>query len=228
MSETTTETKLLDLNSPERVARVSFAGKEARHFFRPIALADWVNYFKTLATEFISAGDELTPEARPEEAAAQLWEKCIVRVEGYRGQEWRARTPVSHKMAAVAALQEVYAMDGGDPFDLEADAVTVRLEAAWNGEVYSQLKHRFRLPSSAETLSYRRLNVSFLRSKGRRNPETRIRAAVRLAELCRLYDSLILETSGYAGDLANLDALHKMGAVSALFEPPEPEVEEAA
>jgi len=219
---TETETKLLDLDCAERRATVRFAGRSATHIFRPLTLEDWLRYFTTLAVEYISTSDEMITQSHEQEAADALWQEAILRVEGYQGDDWKGRMPLSHKVAALAGLQQVLATDAGDPFDLAPDSRLVRLEAAWNGEIHEGLGHRFRLPSSEDARDYRRLNVSFIRSRGRRDQALRIKACVRLGELCRLYDALILETEGYSGDYPKRpDPLHKMAAITALFEPPE-------
>lgn len=221
---TDTELKQLDLEVPERSAIVRFAGKEATHYFRPLTLADWLAYFTRLSTEFITSGEEMTSESDQGEASEALWNSAVLRVEGYTGADWRERMPVSHKVAAVTALQQVLAIDAGNPFDLEPDSRTVHLEAAWNGAIFDELLHRFRLPNAQDQKDYRRLNVSFIRSRGRRDQNTtRIKACVRIGELCRLWDALSIGIEGYQGGKFSMDPLHKMAAVAALFEPPESE-----
>ncbi len=224
-------TSFLALDAPERVVRISFAGKTARHFFRRLGITDWLLYLKELRSEFLSDAEKWIPENRWTEAAIALWDGAIVRVEGYKGlaavsaPEEKATMPALHKKAAVTLLQQVVALPGADPFDLEADSRTVRLEAAWNETIYQNLIHRFRPPSQADALAYDRLKVEYYRSRGRRDGATRIVIPPRLKQLCEIYDRLCLDVSGYSGmqTPSEMDPLHKQAAVQGLFEPVESE-----
>lgn len=227
--------KLLDLSSPERSVRLKFSGRTGLHFFRHLALDDWMHYVQGLRSEIVGDGDTWETKDQAREVAEQLWNDAIRRVEGYKLGEtegapsWKERMPLSHKLAAVALLQEVYARESGDPFDLEPDTRLITLEAAWNLEVYEGLQHRFRVPTRREDHDYRRLNVQYYRQRGSRQPRQCIRIVPRLRQLCGLYDRLVLDVAGYTGADApqkEMDPLHKQAAVVALFEPLEIEPEE--
>ncbi len=221
----------LNLAALERTVRLKFGGKTARHIFRRLTFSDWWGFLKDSRTEMILQGDSWSHESRTDEAAIALWDRAIVRVEGYRvGEDWKEKMPASHKIAAVGLLQEVVAVPSSeeDDLDLEADRRTVTLKAAWNGQVFHRLQHIFRVPEQEQTLTYRRLMAEFFRKSSRRQSTTRVVVPVRLSGLVKLYDRLIEEAEGYTGFRAprEMDPLHKQAAVLALFDSPQEESEE--
>ena len=227
------EASELNLAALERTVRLKFGGKTARHIFRRLTFSDWWGFLKDSRSEMILQGDSWSHQSRTDEAAIALWDRAIVRVEGYRaGEDWKRKMPATHKIAAVGLLQEVAAVPSSeeDDLDLEADRRTVTLEVAWNGEVYPSLRHVFRVPEQEDTLSYRRLMAEFFRKSSRRESKstTRVVVPVRLSGLVKLYDRLIEEVEGYTGFRAprEMDPLHKQAAVLALFEPPQEESDE--
>ena len=232
-AENAVKSSELNLAALERTVRLKFGGKTARHIFRRLTFSDWWGFLKDSRSEMILQGDSWSHESRTDEAAIALWDRAVVRVEGYRaGDDWKRKMPATHKIAAVGLLQEVVAVPSTeeDDFDLEADRRTVTLEAAWNGQVYSNLRHVFRVPEQEDTLSYRRLMAEFFRKSSRRQSKstTRVVVPVRLSGLVKLYDRLIEDAEGYTGFRAprEMDALHKQAAILALFDPPQEEPDE--
>ncbi len=231
-SEEGPDTSELDATASERSVRLKFGGRTARHFFRRLHFDDWNEYVKASRPEMIFDGDAWTHESKTDEAAISLWDKAVLRIEGYKvgpeglSKDWKRKMPAHHKIAAVDLLQEVTAVpsneDADFDLDLEADRRTVVLETSWNEHVYPCLQHTFRIPAQEETLRYRRIMAESYRKPGRRTSSTRVLVPARLASLVALYDALIVSTSGYRNNPSprEMDALHKQAAAMALFNPP--------
>ena len=231
-SEPAADSSELDLTASERSVRLKFSGRTARHIFRRLHFDDWNEYVKAARTEIVLDGDTWTHETKADEASIALWDKAVLRVEGYKvgpdglAKDWRWKMPVHHKIVAAGLLQEVTGIpsneDADFDLDLEADRRTVVLEAAWNERTFPLLSHAFRIPAQEETLRYRRIVAETYRKPGRRKSSTRVLVPARLASLVALYDALIVSTSGYRNNPSprEMDALHKQAAVVALFSPP--------
>ncbi len=229
---------LLDLSAPERVVRLRFRQQVARHFFRVLTMADWLAYVKTANAPAIVQGESWSQDDHEDEAAIELWENAVLRLEGYKlppGDDWRGRIPVAHIRAAVEGLQEIYLGESLSPFDQEADSQAVVLEVAWNEQVFDKLVHRFSTPGREIELRYRRVKASYYRVRGARRDTTQISTPARLKEMCELYDQLILGVEGYKfcpefieaqplttpKEIARwMDPLQKQAAVWALLRPP--------
>ena len=114
----TSKERLLELAAAERAIplKVTQAGHTYRlcHVLRPPAAADWFAYEAALeptVEELSEEGGEpcYRLRVRSTDAALQLWERLISRVEGYsepNGQDWRGLIPLAHKEAAVRALTD--------------------------------------------------------------------------------------------------------------------------
>ena len=237
-SKDTIAAEVLDLAAPQRTVRLKFGSRTARHVFRRLRCEDWLEFVKAARTEMVFDRSGWTQESHADAASIALWNRAVLRVEGYKvgpkgtSDDWKQKMPAHHKIAAVGLLQEVAVVpsedDGNPDFDLEADRRTVTLEAAWNERVH-RLQHIFRLPGQEHTLRYRRTMAEFFRKSGQRQKKTtRVLVPARLTSLVALYDALILSTTGYtnAHGPADMDALHKQAAVLALFEPPAESEEE--
>ncbi len=242
------DTKLLELAPAERAIplKVSQAGHTYRlcHVLRPPAAADWFAYEAALEPTVEELGDDTGEpcyrlQLRSTDAALQLWERLVARVEGYsepNGHDWRGLIPLAHKEAAIRALTLVApatpeAIAGSESpngfYPLAVDEVPVVLEAVVGGVAYPRLVHVFRSPTVEAERTYRRLLAETLTVRGSSAPRTLIPA--RLPALVRLYDSLILRAEGYSVDgnpstslgvnslRESMDAWHKRIAVQALF-----------
>ncbi len=244
------ERRLLELAPAEITVplKVTQAGESyrLRHVLRPPTAADWFVYEAALEM----AVEELPPGAdsnepcyrlrvRSSEAALLLWERLVLRVEGYEQlaeSDWRALIPLGHKEAAISALTLVAPVtarffepgaeeESNHTYPLLAEEHRVMLEAVAAGVAYPQLVHRFRPPSVEAERTYRRLVSETLLVRGARTPRTLLPA--RLPALVRLYDELILGVEGYGlnGEplaasvqvTQHMDAWHKRVAVQALF-----------
>ncbi len=231
--------QLLPLDSPERTVRIrELLGEKPkirRHIFSPIKESDWQKFFAQLRAKRHLHEGRFSIESNFDEAACKLWDRRILRIEGYRvggkpSQEqpidlWRGRVPVSHKVATVELLQEVVqADDSPDDFELGAEELPVVLSANWNGRVYQPLLHLFRAPGQDEEMRFRRLDAQSFEIKGSRGISWFIPSV--FEPLVELYNKLIVRTEGYAVGGAplteparHMDAIHKITAVALLFRP---------
>ncbi len=173
-----------------------------------------------------------------EAAAETLWNAIALRVEGYTLPEgadsweqilWRELVPVSHKLLAADLFQRIGIVkpEIEEAFPLGQKSQTVYLEVRRDGLIYSNLAHVLREPGTHHLKEFRRINDTVLHVGGSRSDKTIFPS--HLAELCGLYDELIVRVEGYAidgrapGDALEIakwmDALHKEAAVNALFTP---------
>jgi len=231
--------KLLPLDSPERTVRIrELLGEKAksrRHIFSPIKESDWQKFFAHLQAKRHLQEGRFSIESNSDEASCKLWDRRILRIEGYRvggkaSQEqpidlWRNLVPVSHKVATVELLQEVVqADDSPDDFDLAAEELPVVLSANWNERVYEPLLHLFRAPGQDDEMRFRRLDAQSFQIKGARGISWFLPSV--FEPLVALYNKLIVRTEGYAVAGAplteparHMDAIHKTTAVALLFRP---------
>ena len=228
----------LDLAAPQRTVRLKFGSRTARHVFRRLRCEDWLEFIKAARTEMIFDRTGWTQESHADAACIALWNRAVLRVEGYKvgpkgtSDDWKEKMPAHHKIAAVGLLQEVAVVpsedDENQDFDLEADRRTVTLEAAWNERVHKRLDHLFHIPRQQDVLEYRRTLAESYRQQRPRAGAIHVQFPPRLKQMVALYDRLIDEVRGYTGlnSPRDMDALHKQAAVLALFEPPAESEEE--
>lgn len=226
---------------------LSPAGRSPRrltHFFRSPTLDDWLAYDRALKLTIREGREEASVfHSQATEAAALLWRRTILRVDGYgrgtasgRGlaadvapgqqSDWQERIPLEHQQQAVRglALVEVEPAKEDELYPLDFETREIGLRAHRNGRWYAKLVHRFRRPTTEDELAYRRIlsELYVLRGSG----ETRV--PPRLGALVRFYDRLILCVEGYArgGEpvagtreavATAMDALHKRVAIEGLF-----------
>ncbi len=245
----TDKERLLELAAAERAIplKVTQAGHMYRlcHVLRAPTAADWFAYEAALeptVEELSEDGGEpcYRLRVRSTDAALQLWERLVARVEGYtepNGQDWRGLIPLAHKEAAVRALTLVApatleTTTGESPngfYPLAVDEVPVVLEAVVGGTAYPRLVHVFRAPTVEAERTYRRLLAETLTVRGAQASNARTLIPARLPALVRLYDSLIVRAEGYSVDgnpstalgvnslREFMDAWHKRIAVQSLF-----------
>ncbi|MBI1353278.1 MAG: hypothetical protein GC160_02950 [Acidobacteria bacterium] len=210
------------LDAKELTATLRVRGCEVRHVFQPITASDWIEYEKLSAVVSWrdDAGLILTDSMEPQ-AAADLWQRRILRVDPPGELADLSETPLKHQIAAIAGLSQVFAT--GDDL-VTGGLVKITLEAARNGQRYAGLEHFFRRPSMQQSLAYERLSAQCHAIRY----DDGVRKSLvlsRLPELIELYDALIEDVCGYQfGDLGGarviadqMDPMHKKQAALALF-----------
>jgi len=228
-SQSTVETKLLDLAAPERFVALRAGEKRLVHRFAPPTADDWIAYERTLKPRVTFTGEEIETHVSQREAADDLWRRRIKTVEGYPFNivpQWTERVPLEHRALAVSGLDRVQPAADQDSLR-DSETIAIKLEAWWNGEFYSQLVHRFKRPLVEHELRFQEAaeRRALLRPKigGQRKPASDIlstRALPQLPTLVALYEELIVETEGYLqspGGFSLMDTPHKAAAIRELF-----------
>ena len=235
---------LLDLSAPERIVKLRSGEKRYVHIFNPPTAEDWLAFERRARPTQIFRGDEVETRTALREAALELWEKRINRVDGYvscaaGGLEG---VPSEHRIQAVLGLDRVEEAATGDSElganpESDSETVAIILQAWWNGEFFPALVHRFKRPLVEHELrcSEAAARSTIVLPRGPRlrggKPEKDVAIESRrlpsLPTLIALYDELIVGVEGYAdGNLklenrnsviAKMDAPHKSAAVRALF-----------
>jgi len=201
------------------------------HFFKPPAFEDWRAYFDAL--QFTNERDDKDFhrwDDHRDEAAAILWERIVLRVEGYwpdTPDNWKQRVPDDHKVHATGVFADVVQVDDdeGRPGTFVESEFTVRLAARRGAEYHERLVHRFRRPKAADRSRWKRAHAGAYHQR-----EGKVERSVmpsRLPAQVAFYDEFVLGVSGYAldgqGELARdellreMDAYHKSVAVRGLF-----------
>jgi len=212
---------LLDLSAPQRWVAINAGGKRHIHTFSQLTAEDWLAYDRALRpTLRVGSDDSMESSSKTLLAAAELWNKKIV----VSGSDWaqdRSSVPLRHQEEAVKGLGYVSASPDQDA-GLDTEAVTVTLEALWNGRYFKNLTHRFKRPLVEHELRFQEAlrRSAFITQKvgGQRRPSkaaSEIISLPNLPTMLALYDELIVSTSGYTG--SPMDALHKSCAIRALF-----------
>ncbi|MBI2815455.1 MAG: hypothetical protein HYX72_00800 [Acidobacteria bacterium] len=246
-----------DLKPAEIATPITFreGGRKFRvvHQFRPPQFADWLEYETKLNRSVEVVGAHTRFDQERAEAAEAIWDRIIVRVEGYcvgsREQEtanskelrdafpesWREQIPVLHKMAAIQLLAQVFptAGDETEVYHFDPAEVEVHLEAGRGGKEYTGLVHTLRRPTVRQQKEFSRVVSTALYVRGSRTEKSLLPS--RLREMVRFYDELVTGVRGYSvsGQAATredavkwMDALHKQTAVAALFNFEDSEAEE--
>ncbi len=218
----------LVLESPERTVALRMGERHLLHTFAPITAEDWLEHDRATRPTMRPQTDEsLETNNSLLEANNALWEKRILRVEGYPesfGERWRELIPLAHRSLAVSGLGQVQAADDQDVLP-DSESVIVRLEAWWNGVFYGDLRHHFTRPLVEHELKFhgaaRRSAIVTRKVGGQRKPQqpqSEIVSLPQLPTLVKLYDELIEAVEGYApNDPKKMDAMHKSAAVRGLF-----------
>jgi hypothetical protein len=232
--------ELLALDVRERTAVFRSKGKTYRHIFRRITAADWENFFAHVVAEFKQEKDGYSQVVDTDNASLVLWRRAIVGVEGYRTQDgrppkdlpsWPECIPQHHRLAGAGILMNVSQAGGDDDSMLEAEGVSVTLDAIWNEsqpgamKQYQGLVHKFASPSAEHRRRFLKAkNRSFI-AGGSRAGTTLIPSAHPVS--VKLYDELIERVQGYSAGgeelsskdqiVREMDAFHKSSALSRLF-----------
>lgn len=232
-------TGLLDVSAPERWVALKSNSARFVHYFSPLTFDDWLEHERAVRPMFKFLGEEIETSNRLLRANVALWEKKLLRTEGY---PQMAAIPMAHRNEAVKGLGLVLAAENQDELP-DADAVPVKLEALWNGVYFTGLVHLFRRPSLEHEFAFQEaaarsalLSPRVGGQRGRPQGVSEVVSLPQLRALVKLYDELILETAGYqfiegsdrkiSMDAAStkklfhgggMDSLHKSAAVRALF-----------
>jgi hypothetical protein len=240
----TEQNALLPLDSPERaVSFRSAGGKILRHVFRRFTATDWDSCFAHMIAEFAKEKDGYTQTIDMDYAYLVLYERAIERVEGYETPggiepsklpDWPECIPQHHRLRVMSLITNVsYSDDVADDSVLEAEGVSVKIDAVWNEtrpgamKQYRGLVHHFAAPTKQHR---RRVIKAKSRARvvggGGKNGVTIIPSGHGV--LTALYDELIERVDGYAvngreltgkSEIASqMDAFHKASAVAQLFQ----------
>ncbi|HZU30892.1 MAG TPA: hypothetical protein VFB79_07235 [Candidatus Angelobacter sp.] len=205
--------------------------------FRRITQGDWMLYFDGIHYTSRNVERAEVNELDLDTAGIELFERCLVKVEGYRGEfmskpDWQTRVLPRHAHAASWALRSctVSQAESDQPFDPER--VEISLDAVWSitentaqTTGYKGLLHFFAPPSAEDKRRFYRAGAQSKVVGGTRNGTTI--HAKRHKVLLELYDKLILAVDGYSiggqalSDVAEIrremDGHHKLMAAQALF-----------
>ena len=214
------------------------------HFFRPLALADWLEYERALDTRIVESEDQSEMRTQAVIAAERLWDAAALRVSGYgapassavQGElcqrfpaDWKQKVPLQHKAAAVRGLQQAVVSEGPEGlldliYEFDPDQVALVIEAAQNGEIHAELIHHLRRPAPEDLKRFSQITSAAIWLRGAKQPTTLLPS--RLKPLCDLYDRLIQSIEGYSGidgsDAAAvrraMDPVHKKVVIQSLFQ----------
>lgn len=213
------------LRPPEIPASITFreGGRKHRvtHFFRPPEFPDWLEYERLLNSSVEVAGGYTRFDQARADASEALWDRVILRVDGYcirssdvprsesdegsafselpdaYPEAWKEKVPLLHKMAAVALLAQVTTANSEnlETYSFDPDQTEVPLEAARGGRKYQGLVHVLKRPTVRQQKEFSRVVSSALYVRGSRTEKSLLPS--RLKELVKFYDELILEAKGY-------------------------------
>lgn len=243
------EQATLQLDQPRAIA-IRDKGKTFTYTFRRITAGDWKKYYRGIVsqTETVDGGQVRSFDFRT--ALQMLVEETLQSVEGYRTADgaplaqkpdWKARLPISHKIAAGLVLGDVTVdREAADDVDLISDLNEVSLTCKWTSESceasklrssgamtqLSGLLHRFRHPTIEQLRKFNRESSRARVVGGSRTGKTIWPGSQEL--LADLYDQLIESVDGYLfggepldGQVESIknqmDTHHKVRAVEALF-----------
>lgn len=237
-----TKAELLPLDLAERtvVLRARETGSLRRHFFRRIDRADVDSYYAAMVVASERRGQMVEDEIDLGTAELKLYERAVLRVEGYKltdGRDlmelanWKDRVPGGHRIRAVDLLMKVSKSQSAGEQLLDPECDVVALDACWSerdGSMlwYRGLIHRFTPPT---LVHWKKINSRRTRSiaiGGSRSQKTIYPNLDGM--LGDLYDQLIVSVEGYgisgaaitdhSAITAQMDRFHKIAAASALFD----------
>jgi len=235
---------LLDLSVAERTVALTVGrGQRFIHHFRPPKAEEWLEYERAVKPTLIFREDEVETRAATRSASDALWQKLILRLEGYDSDVQCSsfsiqKVPLEHRVKAVTGLDQVQAAADQDVLG-DSETAVVKLEAWWNGVFFPALIHRFKRPLVEHELRFRealeRRAIVTRRIGGQKRPKNQAlesRSLPVLPTLVALYDELIVGVEGYL--IPNpqspipvfMDVPHKSAAVRALFAAEAVELEE--
>jgi hypothetical protein len=234
--------ELLPLDSPERIAVFQYKGKARRHIFHRFTAADWENFHAHVIAEFKQEKGGFTRVVDTDYASLVLYGRAIQRVEGYTtsdGREpeklpdWPECVPQHHRLEAMKLIMDVTFSGAADDSILQAEGVSVTINAKWNeaetGDMkqYFDLVHHFAYPTAVQHRRLLKAKSRAFVAGGSRNGITVIPSGHSV--LVELYGELIERVEGYSiGGRAiadknevvrEMDAFHKSAVVAQLFQP---------
>jgi len=234
---------LLPLDLPERIIALRIQNTDSirRHVFRRVDRPDVDAYYSAILIATQRSGQTSEDEIDVGTAEMKLYERAIVRVEGYFLSDrrnlmelpnWKTRVPGGHRISATDMLMKVTkSVESGDGL-LDPDYDVVSLDACWTerneGQMdwYRGLLHRFTPPDIShwkKLNTYKTRSVAVGGSRSQRTIYPKLDGA-----LGDLYDELIVSVDGYSfkGNaltdretiIREMDRFHKVSAVSSLFD----------
>jgi hypothetical protein len=221
---------LFDSDAPEH--RVPFAtekkGKlyKVAHIFRSPSDDELLEYERRRNVRMREAsktelGEKgLAMENDSESAAVWLWNKLAIRLEGYvQVENWREKVSDADKEYAITQgllTCEAISPDpelADDPLDFDDDDApvtnTVELKCFYNGHPLT-LTHILREASAADISTYKALMKVSYTVRGSKLGKSDIRIPSKAKPLAKLYDGMVIETTGYTG---RVPLHHKMAVV---------------
>ncbi len=231
-----------DLGASETFVRIEWTYKgrprSARHYFTRPSSADAEQYLKSMnRSQRAVEGDIIESSFDSTDADLVLWDKLIVRVEGYLAtglgdimtkENWRELVPAPHKQAAAQGIFYLGLEPEKGASDEEDDGATfspqggleVALQAMQNGILIKNLLHRFRHPKPSEMKEWNSMHA-FNRVELRRKEKNYL-FENNLRREIQLYDAMIYQVQGYlfnGGSFIELmDSVHKQMAITRAFE----------
>ncbi len=236
------KTELLPLDAAERVVVFKgTSGKIYRHVFRRFTAADWENFFAHIVAEFKREKGGFMQVVDMDYASLVLYARTIVRVEGYQTPDgskpeesprWPENIQQHIRLKAMGWIMNVTHAEPADESMLDAESVSVTIDAAWNEyepgamKHYKGLVHHFTLPSAEHRRRVLKAKNRAFVAGGSRNGTTVIPSGHGV--LVKLYDELIECVDGYgiagreiashAEIVREMDAFHKSAVVAQLFQ----------
>jgi hypothetical protein len=177
---------------------------------------------------------QVTSEDQELRAAEWLWDKLIVKREGYvQTPDWRERVAIQEKRAAVHGLllraisleetdEGVVDADEGELIDdAQQDAIetVIVLEVLCNG-IGFETRHYFAPPSARDVEEFYRITNRSMRIGARvrglfkKTESAEVHVVSQAKALAKLYDKLIEKSEGYEG---RVPAYHKDITISQVF-----------
>lgn len=193
------------------------------HRLRRPTIGELQDREKMLSLELVESGREEQIITNEEAANANLWDKIVTDVKGYKGfDDWKsiaatekASVRPSHKSMAIRAmyLGGATIVSDDEEVSLTANNWTIRqtIGADSDNPLY-EIFHTLREPSQIEQEKFKRNSskTSFIR--GSKNPRTKI--AQDLRAFVELYDALILSVTGATVAGKSWEENHPQGFVS--------------
>lgn len=242
------EIKNLELQG-DRVVSFTDRGVPFTYTLNRIRPEDWKKFWAELQINTQVEKNQRTRTSDNTSPAVDLVTRLVKSVDGYKltsdapftsMPNWRERLPLGHRAHVGSQLQDVRFDDGAD-FVFDPEYEVVKLRARWGSNEpgtmveHSGLIHRLNPVTGEQQRRVRRAQSQSIVVGGSRSDQTIYPSIHHL--YVELYDELIVNVEGYAvggspistADEARgqMDAMHKFGAVMALFRSPETEVEAA-
>jgi hypothetical protein len=233
--------ELLPLDVPERIAVFKSNGKTYRHIFRRFTATDWEKFYAGVVVEFKKEKGGMAQVIDLESPSLTVYTRAILRVEGYQTRDgrkpeelpaWPECVPQHHRLAAMGLIMNITHSEAGDESMLEAEGISVSIDAMWNeGEPgamkqYRGLVHHFAMPTAEHRRRVLKAKNRAFVVGGSRNGTTVIPSGHPV--LVKLYDELVESVEGYSINgralsgkdqaVREMDAFHKAAVVARLFQ----------